>query len=273
MANDRRIGAVSVLGAGTMGAQIAAHLANAGLPVLLLDVSPETARDGLKRARGLKPDPFFTRDDGDAHHDRRVRTAISSASPQVTGSSRPSSSNSTSSRISSRRSNVFVHQARSFRRTHPGYRSPRLPRGAVPNFDDTSSARISSIPLDTCRLLELIPTPDTDPSVIHTVSWFADHRLGKGVVLAKDTPNFIANHIGLFGVIQVLRALESGDYTIEEIDAITGPLLGRPSQRDVSDDGHRGNRHPRSCRSEHHQPRRARRTCGRLLPYRHSWTR
>jgi hypothetical protein len=64
--------------------------------------------------------------------------------------------------------------------------------------------------------------------VVHTVSWFADHRLGKGVVVAKDTPNFIANHIGLFGVIQVLRALESGDYTIEEIDAITGPILGRP---------------------------------------------
>src|SRR4029077_15194898 len=78
------------------------------------------------------------------------------------------------------------------------------------------------------RLLEVIPTAATDPSVVHTVSWFADHRLGKGVVIAKDTPNFIANHIGLFGVIQVLRALESGDYTIEEIDAITGPILGRP---------------------------------------------
>src|SRR5580765_2377048 len=53
---------IAVLGAGTMGAQIAAHVANAGVPVLLLDVSPEAARDGLKRARGLKPDPFFTRD-------------------------------------------------------------------------------------------------------------------------------------------------------------------------------------------------------------------
>ena len=54
------------------------------------------------------------------------------------------------------------------------------------------------------------------------------YRLGKGVVVAKDTPNFIANHIGLFGVVQLLRALESGDYTIEEIDAITGPAIGRP---------------------------------------------
>ena len=61
------------------------------------------------------------------------------------------------------------------------------------------------------------------------MSSFADHRLGKGVVVAKDTPNFIANHIGLYGVMQVLRALESGRYTIEEIDAITGPALGRPN--------------------------------------------
>src|SRR5262249_57836536 len=62
MANDTRIGAVSVLGAGTMGAQIAAHLANAGLPVLLLDITPEAAGEGLKRAGALKPDPFFARD-------------------------------------------------------------------------------------------------------------------------------------------------------------------------------------------------------------------
>ena len=79
------------------------------------------------------------------------------------------------------------------------------------------------------RLLELIPTPATDPAVLERVRQFADHRLGKGVVVAKDTPNFIANHIGVYGVLQVLRALDSGTYTIEEIDAITGPALGRPN--------------------------------------------
>jgi 3-hydroxyacyl-CoA dehydrogenase len=78
------------------------------------------------------------------------------------------------------------------------------------------------------RLLEVIPTSDTERSVVERISWFADHRLGKGVVVAKDTPNFIANRIGLFGVMQMLRALESGEYTIEEIDAITGPAIGRP---------------------------------------------
>src|SRR5262249_14320276 len=78
------------------------------------------------------------------------------------------------------------------------------------------------------HLLEIIPTPATDPAVVAGLAAFADLALGKGVVVAKDTPNFIANRIGLFGVIQILRGLESGDYTIEEIDAITGPALGRP---------------------------------------------
>ena len=57
---------------------------------------------------------------------------------------------------------------------------------------------------------------------------FADRRLGKGVVVAKDVPGFIANRIGMFGLTQIFRAIESGDYSIEEIDAITGPAIGRP---------------------------------------------
>src|SRR5262249_40063872 len=80
------------------------------------------------------------------------------------------------------------------------------------------------------RLVEVIPTAETLSAVVERVSAFADHRLRhEGVVAARDTPNFIANHIGIYGVVQVLRALESGEYTIEEIDAITGPALGRPN--------------------------------------------
>ncbi len=81
------------------------------------------------------------------------------------------------------------------------------------------------------RLVEIIRTPDTEPAVEATVVEFTDHRLGKGVVPAKDTPNFIANRIGLYGVMQIFRAWigapDSG-YSIEEIDAITGPPIGRP---------------------------------------------
>src|SRR5206468_12056 len=78
------------------------------------------------------------------------------------------------------------------------------------------------------HLVEVVPTAETDPAVVEHVTWFCDHRLGKGVVVAKDTPNFIVNHIGTYGVMQILRALESGGYTVEEIDAMTGPAIGRP---------------------------------------------
>ena len=78
------------------------------------------------------------------------------------------------------------------------------------------------------RLLEVIPIADTDRGVIERIAWTADHALGKGIVVAKDSPGFIANRIGIFGVALAMRALASGRYTVEEIDAITGPALGRP---------------------------------------------
>jgi len=227
MANDTRIGAVSVLGAGTMGAQIAAHLANAGLPVLLLDVSPEAAREGLKRARALKPDPFFTRDaatlitTGGFEQDLKrisgsdwiLEAVVEQLDAKQHLFEQVERLRSPGSIVSSNTSGIPI---------------AALAQGRSADFRKHFVGTHFFNPPRYLRLLELIPTLDTDPAVVHAVSWFADHRLGKGVVVAKDTPNFIANHIGVFGVIQVLRALETGEYTIEEIDAMTGPVLGRP---------------------------------------------
>jgi 3-hydroxyacyl-CoA dehydrogenase len=78
------------------------------------------------------------------------------------------------------------------------------------------------------RLLEVIPTTDTSSSAVDAIISFADHHLGKGVVVAKDTPNFIGNHIALYGVVRTLDAVAAGRFTIEEVDAITGPAVGRP---------------------------------------------
>ncbi len=78
------------------------------------------------------------------------------------------------------------------------------------------------------RLLELIPTPEADPALIETVTHFCDAQLGKGVVLAKDTPNFIGNRIGTFSVLNVMRLMQEMDLTIEEIDALTGQAVGWP---------------------------------------------
>jgi 3-hydroxyacyl-CoA dehydrogenase len=221
------IRSVAVLGAGTMGAQIALHCANAGIPALLLDLTAEAAREGLERARKLKPDPQFTPDSyrlvttaGFADGLPRLNTvdwimeaiverldAKQQLLARVDAARRPGSI------VSSNTSGIpiaAIAEGRSgdFRRHWLGTHFFNPPRYL--------------------RLLEVIPTTETDPAVVDTIRTFADHHLGKGVVVAKDTPNFIGNHIALYGVVRTLEAVASGRYTIEEVDAITGPAMGRP---------------------------------------------
>ena len=78
------------------------------------------------------------------------------------------------------------------------------------------------------RLVEIIPTPETDPAAIAAISHFADVRLGKEVVFARDTPNFIANRIGVFIMLEAVRLMQEEDLTIEEVDALTGTAIGWP---------------------------------------------
>jgi 3-hydroxyacyl-CoA dehydrogenase len=78
------------------------------------------------------------------------------------------------------------------------------------------------------KLLEIVPGPETDPEIVEFMMDFAERHLGKGVVLAKDTPNFIANRIGIFGISYLLKVMQEEGYKVEEIDAIFGPALGRP---------------------------------------------
>ena len=223
----RHIRRVAVLGAGTMGAQIAAHFANAGIPSLLLDVTPEAARDGLARAVAAKPDPFqvsasraLVRTGGfDADLD-----AIASADWIV---------EAVVERLEIKRALFDKVEARRAPAAIVSSNTSGIPIGAI--VEGRSSAFAAHAlgthffnPPRYLHLLEIIPTPATDPAVVDTVRQFADRRLGKGVVMAKDTPNFIANHLGLYGLMQIFHVWSSGDYTIEEIDAITGPAIGRP---------------------------------------------
>ena len=113
-------------------------------------------------------------------------------------------------------------------RTPRASRSPRWPRDAATSFKRHWLGTHFFNPPRYLRLLEVIPTADTDPAVVEQVSRFADERLGKGVVIAKDSPNFIGNHLALFEVTRILAAVADGRYSIEEVDAITGPAIGRP---------------------------------------------
>ncbi|MGH7551602.1 MAG: 3-hydroxyacyl-CoA dehydrogenase family protein, partial [Longimicrobiales bacterium] len=215
------INSVAVLGAGVMGAQIAAHVANAGVPVLLLDMTAEAAEQGLKRARGLKPDPFFTPDaykliattsfdsglarlkDADWIIEAVVERldVKRELMARVDGARRPGSIvSSNTSAISI--ADIADGRSDDFRRHWLGTHFFNPPRYL--------------------HLLEVIPTAATSPVVVEAVSVFADRSLGKGVVEAKDSPGFIGNHLALYGVLRIIASLESG-YTIEEIDEITGP--------------------------------------------------
>ncbi|HEX8298960.1 MAG TPA: 3-hydroxyacyl-CoA dehydrogenase family protein, partial [Rubricoccaceae bacterium] len=225
----------AVLGAGVMGSQIAAHLANAGLTVKLLDVTPtsigrEGAPDSIVQsafaaASKLKPDPFFTAgaqkritlgnfdDDFDTIKDADwiIEVVVErldikqSVMERIEAAARPDaviSSNTSGLPISDiveGRSDAF--KAR-FLGTH-FFNPPRY-----------------------LKLFEVIPTAHTDPDVLRRVSAFARVHLGKGVVVAKDTPNFIGNRIGVYGMLAVLKEFSEGRFSIEEIDALTGTLIG-----------------------------------------------
>ena len=223
----RPIRSVAVLGAGTMGAQIAAHVANAGLEVLLLDLDADTARAGLQRAAALRPDPFFTRET-----QTRIRLGgFDRDLPEMAGCDWIIEA--IIERLDAKQ--ALLEGVETHRRTDAIVTSNTsgIPIGTIAEGRSETFRRhwLGSHffnPPRYLRLVEIVPTGDTDPAVVTALSSFVDRQLGKGVVVAKDTPNFIANRIGLYGVTRVLEQLASGRYTIEEIDAMTGPVVGRP---------------------------------------------
>jgi len=221
------INSVAILGAGTMGAQIALHCANAGIPSLLLDLTGEQATQGLEKARKLKPDPQFLPDayrlvttggfdthlDLIAGCDWILEAIVERLDIKQQLLARVDEKRKPGSIVSSNTSGIPI---------------AALAEGRSDDFRRHWLGTHFFNPPRYLRLLEIIPTAETDAAVIAAITHLGDHVLGKGVVSAKDTPNFIGNHIALYGVARTLEALATGKYTIEEIDAITGPALGRP---------------------------------------------
>jgi 3-hydroxyacyl-CoA dehydrogenase len=218
---------VTVLGAGTMGAQIAAHAANAGFDVQVLDVTADAARDGMKRAAALRPDPFFTK-----AHARRIRTggfdaelARACAADWVVEAvvERLDVKQALFARVDAARGADTIVTSNT-----SGIPIAALAEGRSDAFRRHFLGTHFFNPPRYLKLVELIPTADTDPALLARVADVADRRLGKGVVVAKDTPNFIGNHIGLYAIARILDVWAEGGLTIEEVDAMTGPAIGRP---------------------------------------------
>jgi 3-hydroxyacyl-CoA dehydrogenase len=219
----------AVLGAGTMGAQIAAHLANAGVPVLLLDVSEDAARAGLERVRTLKPASFFV-----------PQTASIVRTGSFDGSLREAGGSDGHWVIEAIVEQLEAKQALLARV------EPHLGPGAIVSTN-TSAIPIGSIaerlslrvrrrflgthffnPPRYLQLVELIQTAETDMDVVEALRSFLDLRLGKSVVIAHDRPGFIANRLGVFGMARTLELVADGRFTIDEVDALTGTAIGRP---------------------------------------------
>lgn len=225
----------AVLGAGTMGAQIAAHLANAGVPTLLLDIVPrdqsvdrnQIARAGLEAAKKSKPAAFFTAD-------RAALVTIGNFAddlPKLKDCDLIIEAVVENLEIKRhlyeqleqhRRAGAIVASNTS------GIPLKQLAEGRSEDFRAHFLGMHFFNPPRYMHLVEIIRTEWTKPEVSCSMFGFLDERLGKGVVVAKDRPNFIANRIGTYGALVTMRTMLDDGYSFEEVDKITGPATGRP---------------------------------------------
>jgi 3-hydroxyacyl-CoA dehydrogenase len=234
-----RIEKAVVLGAGTMGSRIAAHFANAGLPCVLLDIVPpgstagqpgdrnKIVRAGLDAAKKAKPAAFFTASLVDKveignFDDDLARCAEADWIIEVVAENLEIKRNLLARVAPFRKPGAIVTTNTSGLPVH------LIAEGMPEDFQQHWAGTHFFNPPRYLKLVELIPGPKTSPIVIETLTDFCDRRLGKGVVIAKDTPNFIANRIGTFSMLNALRLMTSLGMTIEEVDACTGPAVGQP---------------------------------------------
>ena len=225
-----------VLGAGTMGARIAAHFANAGLPCLLLDIVPKNAAAGdrnrivlagLEAAKKSRPATFFTpalasKVSVGNFEDDLPRIADADWIVEVVAENLEIKRGLLAKVAQFRKPGSIVTTNTSGLPVH------LIAEGLPEEFRQHWAGTHFFNPPRYMKLVEVIPGPKTSPEVIATLSDVCDRQLGKGVVIAKDTPNFIANRIGTFSILNALRLMGSLGMTVEEVDACTGPAVGWP---------------------------------------------
>lgn len=218
---------LAVLGAGTMGAKIAAHFANAGIPSLLMDLDPVRARQGLEAARKASPAAFFV----------EKGVALVETSSFDEGLPRLAKYDWVIEAVTENLEIKRSLWARVAESAHPaavlstntsGIPLSAIAEGFAPGLQQRFLGTHFFNPPRYLHLLELIPGPGTRPDLLDQVARFAEVRLGKGVVRCKDTPNFIANRIGSFFGATVAKLMVEQNLSVEEVDLLTGPLIGLP---------------------------------------------
>jgi len=218
---------VAVLGAGTMGAQIAGHVANAGLPVLLLDIDSRQTDAAIKGLTKSSPPALFTPEkiqqiEAGTFEKDLARIAECEWVIEAVVEDLSIKQQLLSKVDAVRKPGAFITTNTS------GLSVASLAAGRSEDFRKHWFGTHFFNPPRYMRLLELIPTCETDSAALQHFESFSETILGKGVVRAKDTPNFIANRIGLFAALKAIQLMREAGFTIEEVDALTGPLIGRP---------------------------------------------
>ena len=237
----RSIKKVAVLGSGVMGSRIAAHFAGIGLQVLLLDIAAPSnsaggvelsqrnkiVNDALAAAAKSNPSPLYTKDvlkkitTGNftdnmkdiATADWIIEVVVERLDIKQSIFTEVEKYRKPGTLITSNTSGIPIHM---------------MAEGRSEDFKKHFCGTHFFNPPRYLRLLEIIPTPFTDPEVIDFLMHYGDLYLGKTTVLAKDTPAFIANRIGVFGMMAIMNTMEKLGLSIDEIDALTGPVIGRP---------------------------------------------
>ena len=238
--SKRTIKKVAVLGSGVMGSRIALHFAGIGLQVLLLDIVPPEAKetgnkivrnkivnDALQAAIKSNPSPAYHKnvvkkittgnfDDSlkdIAGYDWIIEVVIERLDIKRSLYEKVDEFRKPGTLITSNTSGIPIHL---------------LNEGRSPDFKKHFCGTHFFNPPRYLRLLEIIPTHDTNPEIVEFLMHYGDLYLGKSTVLAKDTPAFIANRIGVYGIMAIFQLVEKLGLTIDEVDALTGPVIGRP---------------------------------------------
>ena len=238
--SKRVIKKIAVLGSGVMGSRIACHFAGIGVQVLLLDMVPAEAKDGTNKAQRNKivndslqaalksnPSPVYTKDavkrittgnfDDNlkdiATCDWTIEVVVERLDIKKSLYEKLEQFRKPGTLITSNTSGIPIHL---------------LSEGRSEDFRKNFCGTHFFNPPRYLRLLEIIPTPDTDPQVVDFLMQYGDLYLGKTTVLAKDTPAFIANRIGVYGMMAIFGVIEKLGMTVDEIDALTGHVIGRP---------------------------------------------
>lgn len=246
--SKRTIKKVAVIGSGIMGSGIACHLANIGLEVLLLDIVPNALNE-VERAKGLDLN----------HHEVRNRIVKSSFENAKKSKPSPLYHPSFANRVSLGNLEDDLHKIKNvdwiievvverldikqqvFERIEQ-FRTPGtlissntsgipiadMAQGRTEDFQKHFCGTHFFNPPRYLKLLEVIPGPKTDPEILLFLTQFGDKFLGKTTIVTKDTPAFIGNRIGIFGIQSLFHQVKSLDLSVEEIDKLTGPVIGRP---------------------------------------------